>query len=150
MISNPPAPSRWNETLEITRGYETLRESIERGAMREHPTAVRLRAHKYIVSREGGNSMSPRIKHREPVVLKPVTEDMPLKKNDMVFCYVGGNWYTHLIKSIQGNGEKRRFQISNLKGRVNGTIGLDKIFGKVIVVGENACKKFMDNHKSWF
>lgn len=110
--------------------------------MKMHPVATKLRGGEKVVSREGGNSMAPRIKHREPVVLEPVTEDTKLKKRDMVFCYVGGNWYTHMIKSIKGRDDKRRFVISNLKGRVNGTIGIEKIFGKVVAVGEAVCREF--------
>jgi hypothetical protein len=38
--------------------------------------------------------------------------------------------YIHLIKAIQGN----RFQIANNRGRINGWIGTNSIFGKCVKI----------------
>ena len=87
--------------------------------------------------------MAPTIKHKEQVLLAPITDENTLKKKDIVFCKVGGSFYTHQIKSIKAIKGKRRYQISNLKGRVNGTIGFfNKIFGKVVAIGKEACKVY--------
>jgi hypothetical protein len=56
----------------------------------------------------------------EPVV--PAT----LKVGDIVLCKASGKQYLHLVKAIQ----RRRFQIGNNRGRVNGWVGEDAIFGK--------------------
>ena len=80
--------------------------------------------------KEAGNSMLPLIKSNQPVMLIPVTEDTPLAKNDIVFCKVKGNYYTHKIAGIRG----KQYQIANNHGFVNGWISRDKIFGKVVKI----------------
>ncbi|AEO93357.1 repressor protein [Bacillus phage G] len=77
--------------------------------------------------KEAGNSMLPILKSKQPVTLEPVTIDIVLKENDIVFCRVKGNYYTHKITGIRNN----QYQISNNRGFVNGWISRDKIFGKV-------------------
>ena len=41
-----------------------------------------------------------------------------------------GNQYLHLVKAIQGP----RFQIGNNRGRVNGWVSANAIFGKLVLV----------------
>jgi len=53
-----------------------------------------------------------------------------LAVGDIVLCKVGGFQYLHLIKAIQGE----RFQIGNNKGRINGWVGANGIYGKCIRV----------------
>ena len=53
-----------------------------------------------------------------------------LKVGDIVLCKVGGNQYLHLVKAIQGN----RFQIGNNRGRINGWVLANGIYGKCVVV----------------
>lgn len=77
--------------------------------------------------KEAGNSMLPIIKSRQPVTLVPVTKDTILKVDDIVFCKVKGNYYTHKISGIKED----QYQISNNKGFVNGWVNREKIFGKV-------------------
>lgn len=77
--------------------------------------------------KEVGNSMLPILKSRQPVTLKPVTSETNLKKDDIVFCKVKGNYHTHKISKIRG----KQFQISNNRGFINGWITKDKIFGIV-------------------
>ena len=80
--------------------------------------------------KEAGNSMLPIIKSNQPVTLEPITEEIELCKNDIVFCRVRGNYYTHKISKIKG----KQYQISNNHGFVNGWISKDKIFGKVVKI----------------
>ena len=80
--------------------------------------------------KEGGNSMLPKIKSRQPVDLEPVTEETVLKKNDIVFCKVNGRYVTHLITGIKG----KQYQISNNKNYVNGWITKENIYGLVVKI----------------
>ncbi len=74
---------------------------------------ARLRAGETVQFRESGNSMSPRIKHRQLCTYAPVSKPADVEVGDAVFCKVGSNYYTHLVKAIRGD----QYQISNLKGR---------------------------------
>jgi hypothetical protein len=90
-----------------------------------------------ILWKEGGNSMTPTLKSGQPVELSPPNLSS-LKKKDIVFCKVRGNYFCHKITAIRGGGPKRRFQISNNHGHVNGWIGSKDIFGiitKILPVG---------------
>ena len=71
--------------------------------------------------------MLPIIKSNQPVTLEPVTQDTELNINDIVFCKVRGNYYTHKITKIKGN----RYLISNNKGHDNGWVSKSSIFGIV-------------------
>jgi len=75
-----------------------------------------------------GNSMTPKLKSGESVIMEPVNENTELKKGDIVLCKVNGNYYCHLISSIKGNS----YQISNNHKHVNGWISKNNIFGKMI------------------
>jgi len=55
-----------------------------------------------------------------------------LEVGDIVLCRVGGSQYLHLIKAISGS----RFQIGNNRGRINGWITANGVFGKVIDVAD--------------
>lgn len=76
--------------------------------------------------RPRGNSMNPKIVSGQLITVSPVDFDK-LKKNEIVFCKVNGNYYVHLLTGIQGE----RFQISNNKGHVNGWIGKNALYGVV-------------------
>lgn len=91
---------------------------------------ARLRAGETISFREGGNSMTPRIKSRQKCTYSPVLSPNDIKVGDAVFCKVGGSYYTHLITAVRGD----QYQISNNHGHVNGWTTLAQIFGKVIAV----------------
>ncbi|WP_204101342.1 hypothetical protein [Occallatibacter savannae] len=51
-----------------------------------------------------------------------------IQVNDIVLCKVHGNEYLHLVKAISGS----RFQIGNNRGRINGWIGPNAIYGKCV------------------
>ena len=77
-----------------------------------------------------GQSMTPILKSGQPVRVEHLTLDTELKKCDIVFCKVNGNHYLHKIISIK-NG---RYQIGNNHGHINGWIGRNNIYGKVVEI----------------
>lgn len=78
--------------------------------------------------RPRGSSMTPKIKSGQLITLSP--DVSILHKGDVVFAKVSGKYYVHLLSAIQGE----RYQISNNHGHVNGWVGKNGIFGKVIKV----------------
>src|SRR3982750_2113555 len=78
--------------------------------------------------RPRGHSMKGKIESGQLCTVEPVKEFESLQKGDIVLCKVNGNEYVHLIKAIQGP----RFQIGNNRGRINGWIGRNSIFGKCV------------------
>lgn len=80
--------------------------------------------------RPRGHSMKGKIESGQLCTIEPISEVTMLKKGDIVLCKVNGNEYLHLIKAIQG----LRFQIGNNRGRINGWISLNSIFGKCVKV----------------
>lgn len=78
-----------------------------------------------------GQSMTPLLMSGQPVICIPVTENTILKKNDIVFCKVKGNYYLHKISAIK-NGVS--YQISNNHGHINGTISRNNIYGLVVKI----------------
>ena len=91
---------------------------------------ARLKAGETVSFREGGNSMTPRIKSREKCTYEPVTSIDELKIGDAVFCKVGGNFFTHLITAMRDE----QVQISNNHGHVNGWTHISNVFGRVIAI----------------
>lgn len=79
-----------------------------------------------IISKEPGNSMTPIIKHRQPVRLAPVTWE-ECEIDDVVYCKVGGKVYTHLVTA---KDPRKGLQISNNHGYVNGWT--KTVYGKMI------------------
>lgn len=80
--------------------------------------------------KEAGNSMLPILKSNQPVTLVPVN-DIDLKENDIVFCKVKGNYYTHKITEIKKQKDNIKYQISNNHGFINGWVKKDNIYGIV-------------------
>ena len=80
--------------------------------------------------KEGGNSMVPLLYSHQPVDIRPV--DKKIEPGDIVFCRVGGRYYTHLVTAREGN----RVQISNNHGHVNGWTHISNVFGLVTVSEE--------------
>jgi hypothetical protein len=79
--------------------------------------------------REGGNSMVPLIRHRQPVTLMPVDTDK-LERGDMVFVKVRGRVYTHKVTALR----KGQVQIGNNHGGINGWTKRSNVFGIVTAV----------------
>lgn len=79
--------------------------------------------------RPRGNSMTGKIESGQLCTVAPVDVEL-LEVGDIVLCKVNGSEYLHLIKAIQG----ARFQIGNNRGRINGWISANSIFGKLIAI----------------
>jgi hypothetical protein len=80
--------------------------------------------------RPRGNSMSGKIESGQLCTVEPIVDPASLRVGDIVVCKVNGCQYIHLIKAIQGT----RFQIGNNRGRINGWITANAIFGKCVRV----------------
>src|SRR6187551_2347768 len=78
--------------------------------------------------RPRGHSMKGKIESGQLCTIEPVTDFGSLQKGDIVLCKVNGAEYLHLIKAVNG----ARFQIGNNRGRINGWIGANSIFGKCV------------------
>jgi hypothetical protein len=81
--------------------------------------------------RPRGNSMSGKIESGQICTVKPV-DPINVEVGDIVLCKVKGHEYLHLVKAIQG----QRFQIGNNKGRINGWITANSIFGKCVSIDD--------------
>ncbi len=79
--------------------------------------------------RPRGNSMSGKIDSGQLCTVEPVASE-EIKVGDIVLCKVNGREYLHLVKAIQGP----RFQIGNNRGRINGWITANSIFGKCVKI----------------
>jgi len=92
----------------------------------------RLAAGETVKVRPHGNSMMPRIKSGQQVTISPVTSETArdLEVGDVVLCKVNGRQLLHLLSAKRGD----QVQISNNHGHVDGWIGYDKVFGKLINV----------------
>jgi aspartyl-tRNA synthetase len=87
-----------------------------------------LKENEYIKIKGVGNSMTPILKNKQTVLVQRINKETQLEKNDIIFCKVGPYYYLHKIISIN----KDRYQIGNNHGHVNGWIGRENIFAKVI------------------
>jgi len=88
-----------------------------------------LKEEKEVSFRPRGNSMKGKIESGQLCTVAPV-ESSELAVGDIVLCKVNGSHYIHLIKAIS----KKRFQIGNNKGHINGWVSEGSIFGKLIKV----------------
>jgi hypothetical protein len=73
--------------------------------------------------------MAGKIESGQLCPVEPV-DPATLRAGDIVLCKVNGREYLHLIKAIQGP----RFQIGNNRGRVNGWVSAQAIFGRCVRV----------------
>jgi hypothetical protein len=80
--------------------------------------------------RPRGNSMGGKIESGQLCTVEPIENPESLDVGDIVLCKVNGSQYIHLIKAIQG----KRFQIGNNRGRINGWVTANSIFGKCVRV----------------
>lgn len=86
---------------------------------------ARLQGGETVSFRPRGNSMSGKIDSGQLCTVAPV-DPATLAVGDIALCRVRGAEYLHLVKAIQDG----RFQIGNNRGRINGWIGANGIFGK--------------------
>jgi hypothetical protein len=113
----------------------TLERAYSYSGFENAETAKHLRAGEICKVTGIGNSMTPILKSRQPVICIPVTEETELKKRDIVLCKVNGHFYLHLIWSIKkGKNDTQMFLIGNNHNHANGTISRSQIFGKVVEI----------------
>jgi hypothetical protein len=79
--------------------------------------------------RPRGHSMKGRIDSGQLCTVEPV-DPATLEVGDVVLCKVNGRQYLHLVKAVQGG----RFQIGNNRGRINGWVSGNNIYGKCVRV----------------
>lgn len=93
--------------------------------MRMHPIVEKLKAGQEVTFKPKGNSMAPLIRSGEEVTLEPLTDHHVLEERMVVYVQVGGHVYLHLIgATLQG-----RYQIRNNRGRINGWVTREHIYG---------------------
>lgn len=73
--------------------------------------------------------MTGKIESGQLCTVEPIDAES-LSVGDIVLCKVNGFQYLHLIKARQG----KRFQIGNNRGRINGWITANGVFGKCVRV----------------
>jgi hypothetical protein len=79
--------------------------------------------------------MVPLIHSRDEVVVAPVSPPL-LEAGDIVLCKVAGSIYLHLVKAVDPT--RRRAQIGNNRGGINGWTGFDRVYGIVVSVASVA------------
>jgi hypothetical protein len=89
----------------------------------------KLRKGETVSFRPRGNSMAGKVASGRLCTVAPV-DPATLKVGDVVLCKVRGREYLHLIKAVQGP----RFQIGNNRGRINGWVSANAIFGRCLKV----------------
>lgn len=80
--------------------------------------------------RPRGHSMKGKIESGQLCTVEPIEDYESLQKGDIVLCKVNGAEYLHLIKAVNG----ARFQIGNNRGRINGWVGTNAVFGKLVKI----------------
>lgn len=79
-----------------------------------------------VINKEGGNSMLPLIKSKQPVTLELVDKEK-LAPGDIVYVKVRGNVYTHKVLAVREN----EVSIGNNRGGVNGWTNKDNVYAIV-------------------
>jgi hypothetical protein len=87
---------------------------------------AKLEAGETVQFRPRGQSMTGKIESGQLCTVAPIDDSSTLAVGDIVLCKVNGSQYLHLIKAIQGP----RFQIGNNRGRINGWITANSIYGR--------------------
>jgi hypothetical protein len=90
---------------------------------------VQLQRGETVQFRPRGHSMKGKIESGQLCTVAPV-DSADLEVGDVVLCKVNGRQYLHLIKAIQGG----RFQIGNNRGRINGWVSANSIYGRCVRV----------------
>lgn len=93
--------------------------------------AARVAGGATVAFRPSGTSMVPLVRNRQLVVVAPVDASR-LGVGDIVLARVAGTVYLHLVSAL--DPARRRVQISNNRGRVNGWTGHDRVFGICLTV----------------
>lgn len=84
-----------------------------------------------VTFRPSGSSMVPLIRSRQQVVVAPV-DPAKVEVGDIVLARVAGTVYLHVVSAL--DPARKRMQISNNRGRVNGWTSHDRVFGICVTV----------------
>ncbi|MEU1557309.1 S26 family signal peptidase [Streptomyces scabiei] len=84
-----------------------------------------------VTFRPSGSSMVPLIRSRQPVTVAPV-DPAKVEAGDIVLARVAGTVCLHLVSSV--DHARKRVQISNNRGHVNGWTGHGRVFGICVTV----------------
>lgn len=132
------SPTGWLEHPGLCKACEAVDrpfDELERLTSREiemgwaTPHIKLLREGEIVTFRPHGNSMAPRVRSGQRCTVEPV-DPTTIKKGEVVLCKVRGAEYLHLVSAVQDG----RFQISNNHGHVNGWIGANGIYGRLVKV----------------
>ncbi|MFF5264656.1 hypothetical protein ACFY4C_37510 [Actinomadura viridis] len=93
--------------------------------------ALQVRDGETVEFRPTGSSMVPLVRSGNLVTVVPV-DPARLEVGDIVLARVAGTVYLHLVSAL--DPARRRVQISNNRGRVNGWTGFDRVFGICVAV----------------
>jgi hypothetical protein len=88
--------------------------------------ARRVAAGETVEFRPTGNSMVPLIQNRQTVRVEPV-DPSQVEVGDIVLVRVAGSTFLHLVSAV--DHDRRRVQISNNRGRVNGWTSHARVYG---------------------
>jgi hypothetical protein len=75
--------------------------------------------------------MVPLIRSRQQVIVAPV-DPSKVEVGDIVLARVAGTVYLHLVSALEPS--KKRVQISNNRGRINGWTSHERVFGICVAV----------------
>jgi hypothetical protein len=89
----------------------------------------KLKNDEIIKFRPKGTSMTGRVNNGALCTVAPTSPEL-VDVGDIVLCSVKGKQFLHLVKAKQGN----RFLIGNNKGHINGWVGENSIYGKLILI----------------
>lgn len=95
---------------------------------------VLLQQGKQVTCYPKGNSMRGIIASGQACKLTPVSSTS-IKKGDVVLCRVATSQYLHVVGAVRNNKE---YRIENSSGRVNGWVGINAIYGKLIEIDGKA------------
>jgi hypothetical protein len=89
---------------------------------------AKLQAGQTVQFRPRGHSMKGKIESGQLCTVVPAADELTV--GDIVLCKVNGKQYLHVIKAVQG----ARYQIGNNRGRINGWVSRNSIYGKCVRV----------------
>jgi hypothetical protein len=89
---------------------------------------ARLQRGETVQFRPRGHSMRGKVESGQLCIVVP--PPAALHVGDIVLCKVNGRQYLHVVKAVQGD----RYQIGNNRGRVNGWVSRNCIYGKCVRV----------------
>ncbi len=94
------------------------------------PYIAKLQNGETVQFRPRGQSMKGKIESGQLCTVEPV-DPATLQPGDIVLCKVNGRQYLHLVKATDSSG---RVLIGNNRGRTNGWVGINAIYGKCTCV----------------